>query len=314
MLTRDWLSHPWFEKFLPDHLKPVDDHIFSDPHGLVLIEDTERALERLIQHGKQVKSSQTYKKNGKTFHFRLKINQKRMKLLSYETPKSEAAIKKRIIIEYLRKTYVTKSRRASRLKEASIQYIKNGQTFVRSIKKSRHFEQIFSKLETLDDALLRGLIDKPAADAKPASVPHSTQDKDFIQSSEEPLPSIRELKEFLIPHCHQLETLLENRLKRLLEEAEQIAEVFDVLDVEEKYIVKRLLKRDIPSLIQTYLSLPHDKQTEQTEPLYETLTKMELNIRSIREKTEDMKIEKMEQLLRLYDKRYPSKQNNENNN
>ncbi len=307
-LTKDWLTHPWLEKFLPDHLRPVDDHIFSDAHGLVLVQDTEAALDRLIHHGKQVKSAQTFKKNGKTFHFRLKINQKRMKLLSYETPKSEAAIKKRIIIEYLRKTHLSK-KRPNRFKEATVQYIKNGQTFVRSIQKSRYFEGLFYKFELLDDALLGGLIEKTSANPTASSLPDSMEDKELIQSSEEPYPYIRELEEFLANHYDKLGKLIENRLKRLLEETERTGNVYELLDIEEKYTLKRLLQRDVPSLIKTYLSLSSDLKTAQTEQLYETLTKMEVNIRTIREKAEHTKVEKMEQLLKLYEKRYPGKQN-----
>ncbi|MFB4163355.1 hypothetical protein ACE1TI_05840 [Alteribacillus sp. JSM 102045] len=309
-MTKDWLTHPWLEKFLPDHLRPVDDHIFSDAHGLDLVHDTEAALDRLIQHGKQVKTAQTFKKNGKTFHFRLKINQKRMKLLSYETPKSEAAIKKRIIIEYIRKAHLPKSRQ-NRFKEATVQYIKNGQTFVRSIQKSNFFQGIFYKCELLDEVLLGGLMEKSTSNHQTAHSFSSApkEDKEFIQSSEEPFSFIKELESFLEPQYKILGNLLENRLKRLIEEIERTGKIYELLEIEEKYTIKRLLQKDIPSLIKTYLSLSSDYKNARTEQLYETLTKMEINIRAMREKAEYTKVEKMEQLLKLYEKRYPAAKN-----
>ncbi|RSL33405.1 hypothetical protein D7Z54_10585 [Salibacterium salarium] len=308
-MAKDWLMHPWLEKFLPDHLRPVDDHIFSDAHGLVLIQETEAALNRLIEHGKQVKSAQTFKKNGKTFHFRLKINQKRMKLLSYENHKSEAALKKRIVIEYIRKAYVPKSRQ-TRCKEATVQYIKNGQTYVRSIQKSKYFNGVFEKLEMLDDALLGGLIEKTSTHSTPLSPPESREDQDFIHSSEEPFYFIQHLDNKIESSWQSLDYLLENRLKKLLEETYLTGFVYDSLDIEERYMVKRMLQTDIPSLVDTYLSLSEENKEKQKEQIYEALVKMEVNIRSLREKAEHFKMDKMEQLLELNERRYRVTKNN----
>ncbi|MFZ4452341.1 hypothetical protein [Salibacterium aidingense] len=310
-MAKDWLMHPWLERFLPDHLRPVDDHIFSDAHGLVIVQETEAALDRLIDYGKQVKSAQTFKKNGKTFHFRLKINQKRMKVLSYETHKSEAAIKKRIVIEYIRKAYLPKSRQ-NRCKEATVQYIKNGQTFVRSIQKSSYFQGVFDKLELLDEALLGGLIEKKTNHDLSVSAPspEPTEDKDLIHSSEEPFYYIRELEEKRERSWGALPSMIDNRLKLLLEETQEAGSVYDSLDIEERYTVKRMLTRDIPSLLDTYLTLSEENRQQQTKQLYEALVKMEVNIRTLREKAEVTKVDKMEQLLELSERRYPVRKRN----
>ncbi|RSL33755.1 hypothetical protein D7Z54_08670 [Salibacterium salarium] len=308
-MSKDWLMHPWLEKFLPDHLRPVDDHIFSEAHGIVLIQETEAALNRLIEYGKQVKSAQTFKKNGKTFQFRLKINQKRMKLLSYETHKSEAALKKRIVIEYIRKAYAPKSKQ-KRYKEATVQYIKNGQTYVRGIQKSKYFNGIMEKLELLDDALLGGLIENKSTETVTSSTAQEPkEDKEFIHSSEEPFHFIQQL-ENKIKSDWKLDNLLENRLKQLLEETHLTGYMFDSLDIEERYTIKRMLQTDIPSLIDTYLSLSEENKKKQIEQIYEALVKMEINIRSLREKAEYAKVNKMEQLLELNQRRYRVKKNN----
>ncbi|MFB5661735.1 hypothetical protein [Alteribacillus sp. HJP-4] len=309
-MAKDWMSHPWIEKFLPDHLRPVDDHIFSDAHGLVIIKEMETALDRLIEYGKQVKSAQTFKKNGKTFHFRLKINQKRMKLLCFETPQSEAAIKKRITIDYVRKAYQPKNR-SHRIKEATVQYIKNGQTFVRSIQKSTYFQNVFYKLEMLDEVLIGSLINRrPEIAETSPTAPARQEDKDLVQSSEEPFNYMKNINYQLNNEWKQIGSLLENRLNRLLEETHRLGLLYDLLDVEERYTVKRMLNNDIPSLINTYLSLAEEQQKTQTEHVYEALTKMEISVRATREAAEHTKLEKMEQLLQLNEKRYSGKRKN----
>ncbi|MGY4690050.1 hypothetical protein [Salibacterium sp. K-3] len=303
-MAKDWLLHPWLERFLPDHMRPVDDHIFTDAHGLVIVQETEAALDRLIEYGKQVKPAQHFKKNGKMFHFRLKVNQKRMKLLSYENHKSEAAIKKRIVIEYIRKTYLPKERQ-NRCKEATVQYIKNGQTFVRSIQQSTYFQGIFDKLEQLDDALLGGLIRTGAPVAPADAEEQPEKEKELIHSSDEPFYQLKELENKKEEAWRELPPLINNRLASLLEEIRRTGQLFDSLDVENRYTVKRMITKDIPSLIDTFLSLSGENRDKQTEQLYEALVKMEVNIRSLREKTEHVKVEQMEQLFELNERRYP---------
>ncbi|SFE35490.1 hypothetical protein [Alteribacillus iranensis] len=303
-MDKSWLSHPWIERFLPDHLRPVDDHIFSDAHGTEIITETEAALNRLIQYGEQVKGAQTFKKNGKTFQFRLKINQKRMRLLSYETPKSEAAIKKRIIIEYTRKAYAPKNSQ-KRFKEATVQYIKNGQTYVRSIQKSHLFQNVFHKLEELDDALLGKLMKRDDAPLSPPPV--RSEEKPVINTTEEPKQLLRAIETLYHEEWRGLDSILLNRLDHLLQESRQIIEMFDELDIEERYMLKRMLQKDIPSLIDTYHSLTNEQKQVKKEQLYEALIKMELKLKAIREKTEQQNAEKMEQLLKLNDKRYSSR-------
>lgn len=302
-MERNWLSHPWIEKFLPDHLRPVDDHIFSDAHGTEIIQEIENALDRLIEYGQQVKGAQTFKRNGKTFQFRLKINQKRMRLLSYETARSEAAIKKRIIIDYKRKSYDPKDN-SKRFKEATVQYIKNGQTYVRSIQKSALFQNVFQKMEQLDDALLGKLIKEPTPIKTTNHSPSPSDEKQIVEASEEPCQYLRAVEEAMKNHWSSLEDMIQSRLQRLIEEAYRINTIYLDLDVEEKYTFKRMLQKDIPSLVNTYLSLNEEQKKQKTEPLYESLIKMELSLRSMREKTEHEKTEKMEQLLKLNEKRY----------
>lgn len=295
-LAKDWLTHPWIERWLPDHLRPVEDHIFTEAHGLDIVMEIESALDRLIEHAERVKHAQQFKKNGKTFRFRLKVNRKRMKMLAYETPSSEAAIKKRIVIDYLRKG-IDANKRKNRLKDATVQYLKNGQTYIRSIKHSSHFQTVFYKLEILDDALFGRAISATPPSSTPAK---KTESKD----GEHPFSLVHSLENKLTMEWQTLDDMLTNRLTELLEELKRVEPVYHYFDIEERYMIKRMLQQDIPSLIETYLSLSKNHQQERFEKVYEALVHMEVTIKKLRHESERVKVEKMDQLLKLTEKRY----------
>ncbi|WP_252311847.1 hypothetical protein [Sinobaca sp. H24] len=301
-MAKNWMAHPWVDRFIPDHRRQVEDQIFSDAHGLVMIQDIEAALDRLIEFGKQVKTTQTFKKSGKTFYFRLRVNQKRMRLLSYETYKSEAAIKKRVTIEYVRKAYNPGSKQ-NRFKEAYIQYRKNGETYLRSIRKSRFFQGVFYKLEQLDDQLLGRL---PALEPA-ASSALTTEDKHFVDSSEEPFQFIYKTESHIKLARSGLSRASERCLIEIVQEAREITQHYDLLDLEERYTVKRMLQKDIPSLLEAYRLLSPDNQLIRQEELTSTLRQMRSTLEGLHRKVDALKAERVDYLFKLHEKRYPPK-------
>lgn len=301
-MAKNWMAHPWVDRFIPDHRRQVEDQIFSDAHGLVMIQDMEAALDRLIEFGKQVKTTQTFKKSGKTFYFRLRVNQKRMRLLSYETYKSEAAIKKRVTIEYVRKAYNPGSKQ-NRFKEAYIQYRKNGETYLRSIRKSRFFQGVFYKLEQLDDQLLGRI-----PTAEPASSPAlTTEDKHFVDSSEEPFQFIYKTESHIKLARSGLSRASERCLMEIVQEAREITKHYELLDLEERYTIKRMLQKDIPSLLEAYRLLSPDNQLIRQEELTLTLRQMRSTLEELHHKADALKAERVDYLFKLHEKRYPPK-------
>jgi len=101
-----------------------------------------------------------------------------------------------------------------------------------------------------------------------------------------------------------LDPVIESRLTRLLQQADKLKEDFLLLDFEERHIVRRMFKDDIPSLIHTYLSLSVKHQLEQKENLYITLTKMELTLIDYVDRLEKLRVDRMNHLLRLQSIRY----------
>ncbi|WP_156816910.1 hypothetical protein [Salsuginibacillus kocurii] len=300
---KDWFEQQWLKFLLPDHLKPVDDQIFSDPNGLAIVKETEAALEKIIHHAistQAKKPAQTFKKNDQSFKMRLKINQKRFKLLSYETAQSDAAIKKRIVIECLRKYEQPKSR-AKRLKEASVHYMKNGKTYVRSLHKSPHFQRIFNQLDQLDDALLGQLRNVPSASQQTRDqLENSTGSKEVDQLQ----GALASLKRDIRRQEGKFNHVLTHRLSILIDQLEPLSSKAEQLDIEERHHIRRLITKDLPTLIEAYETLPAEKQESEMEAFYEALIKMELNIQQFQASINAEKENHWEQLLRLNNVRY----------
>lgn len=125
MVVKDWLTTSIQEFFLPERLRSVDDHIFSDPNGLSLIKESEAVIDKIITHALEkgpLKGTQVFKKNGRTFKLKLKVSQKRLKLMSFDTHLSPSAIKKRVVMTFARQQTYKPQKKP--LKEGLVYYMK----------------------------------------------------------------------------------------------------------------------------------------------------------------------------------------------
>ncbi|PSL50564.1 hypothetical protein B0H94_103176 [Salsuginibacillus halophilus] len=302
---KSWIQHGWLQPFLPDHLKPVDDHIFTDRHGTRLIEDVEHALEQAVEHASTKPTGRqyyTFKRNRQTMRFKLKVNKKRMKLTAYETQHAEAAVTKRIVIDYTRKYYEPKNQ-SKRLKEASIHYIKNGRTYARSIQHSERFTTVFLLIEQLDEMLLGTLSPETRKAGTPTQTPAA--------ETEQPLKRSHELDEKLYAcerivktYNERIPAPVSERLRRFLKAASDLSPLYEQLDVEERYNLRRMLDKDIPELLSTFNELTEQTQQEETENLYAALVQMELTVQRMQERMKTDYAERWEQLMKLNELRY----------
>ncbi|QQK79952.1 hypothetical protein HUG20_08675 [Salicibibacter cibi] len=303
---KDWLTTSMQEFFLPERLRSVDDHIFSDPNGLSLIKESEAVIDKIITHVLEkgpVKGTQMFKKNGRTFKLKLKVSQKRLKLMSFDTHLSPSAIKKRVVITFVRQqTYKAQKKP---LKEGLVYYMKNGKSHVRSIQKSPFFQGIMEKFIQLD-AALEGHAPTAGLSTPLTREEVSANNEDQLeQSSYE--KAIRELYR----QNSELPQALSNRLAQLLEEITTLTPSLHLLSVEDRYQIKRMIDEDIPHLLEAYRKLDEETQTTQMTRVYEALTKMEVNLRRLQEHENRAKTDRFEYLLKLNEKRYPNTKENE---
>ncbi|MDE5411848.1 hypothetical protein [Alkalihalobacterium chitinilyticum] len=297
MLNR-LLEIPWIESILPDRLRPVQDEILSDEATLETLHEAERILEHVIKQSSKYSKNRTVKKKHHEYVITVKIKKKMISLTILDTYYSKSKYKKRIYIQCYRK-YFKADHGVGKCKEASIHYTKNKKTFVRSVKKSPYTQNLFYKIDKLDDALLGQLIQSDNEEEN--YIPQTNQ----LKSNDQVKSLVMETNR-LISHTRKLhiDPLIEKRLEQIIDHTEMLLPDFSLLEIEERHMMKRMLNEDIPNLVHTYLSLSPENKKEQRENVFVTLSKMELTLIRLKEDLEKARVQRMEHLLKLNHLRY----------
>jgi hypothetical protein len=290
---------PFFESWLPDRLKPVNDEFISDQYSQALILETENFIDGVIQLTEINRINRTFKKKTNQVKIFLKIKKKRIRLDFSDQKFSEAPIKKRVIIDVYRKMYKAKNG-VGKVVEATIYYTYQGQSHVRSVKRSPFSKGLFYKLDMLDDALM-GLL-----------VKHNEQELIISTPNRALSEKNQEIKDLLIDikrMTNENQTLtydpiITSRLKRIVHHIEKTVPDFQLLEIEERHMLKRVLREDLPKLLHSYTALTTGQQLEQKENIFIALSRIELNIIDLLKQMETMKLARMEHLLRLNKVRY----------
>ncbi|RXJ04025.1 hypothetical protein DS745_01145 [Anaerobacillus alkaliphilus] len=290
---------PFFESLLPDRLKPVKDEYISDQYSQSLFSDTEKFIDDIINLSEMERINRVFKRKTTQFKILLKIKKKRMRLDFSDQRGSEAPIKKRIIIDIYRKIYKS-NQGVGKVVEATIYYTYQGQSVIRSVKRSPYLQGIFYKLDMLDDALIGRLVKSNEHEVRPQAINSAPTEK-----QEELRNLLVEMKR-ISNHNHALavDPLLENRLTKVVQQIEKVTPDFHLLDIEDRHMIKRILKEDLPNLLHSYVSLTPFQQLEQKENVFVAISRIELKIIKIVNQMEKAKLERMEHLLRLNKVRY----------
>ncbi|WP_078553345.1 hypothetical protein [Bacillus alkalicellulosilyticus] len=305
-MFKDFIDMPWLQSFLPDRMRTVDDDILSEPASLQLIQETERILDKLIEQSSKYQSNRTINKKSINFKITIKIKKKKILVQMQDLHQSHAPVKKRIYIECFRK-YFKAVDGVGKCVDSTVHYIQNRRTYVRNVRKSPYMQAIFYKIDMLDDALLGQLVTHNKAPLSPVPPTSSSREVD-LKKNEEVKLLLMETKRFL-QHKNSitLDPILENRLNQIFKHTDKLIPQFELLDIEDRYTVKRMFREDIPNLLHTYLSLSKENQLQQKENIFIALSKMELTIIRLTEILEKNRIERMNHLLKLNEIRYTNK-------
>lgn len=298
------LKISFLEKWVPDRLKPVSLDILSDQYSQLLLKEAEVFIEDIIQSSEKQKTNRIFKRKSSDYKLIVKIRKKRMKLDIADQKGGKSPIKKRIVIDQYRKIYKTKNG-VGKVVDATIYYTYQGSQFVRTIKHSPLFHGIFYQLDRLDDALIGQLIKSQGE-----KLVHSIPEKQKVNKNGELFTLMLDLKR-ITTHSAKLtfDPIIEKKLTLILSQIEPIVPDFHLLDIEDRHIIKRMLKDDIPKLLHSFLSLTIQQQLEQKEKVFIALSRMELKLISLKKELEKMRLEKIEHLLKLNEIRYQQKTN-----
>lgn len=286
----------WLEIFLPNYFKTVEDYVFSDEYSIQILQEAEDIITKLIKQGNKYTANRTIRKKHLEYKIVVKIRRKKISVMIQEAPLAKTKYKKKIVLRCYRKHYKTNKGERKWI-ETSIQYIENGKPVFRNVRKSPFMQTIFYKIDQLDAALMGQLIENNPPPFLPTT-PASNKGTEIYQLFWQTKKYLSDKGYFMI------DPLIENRLQRIFTETEKLLPDFDLLDIEERYTVKRMLQEDLPNLLNTYASLSTSNQLEQKENLFVTLSKMELSLLKLTEKIEGLRLKKMEHLMKVNEQRY----------
>ncbi|WP_227936258.1 hypothetical protein [Alkalihalobacillus deserti] len=287
--------------FTPNHKKPIDEHLIRDKSTRSLVEDTEKLLVRLAQNAPSYNKKRTVRRKQKEWLIKVKITHTFISVVMIDQKNSTSPIKKRFVIRCYRK-YMKAKNGVGLCKEAHIHYIKDGRAHIRSVRESPIFHTLFYRIHQLDLAYSNESVTmgQPSKEllTNEQTLLQETSSKDLMLLLEQSKRYVQTVKQF------SLDPVIESRLQRLLQQAEKLKDDFLLLDFEERHTVRRMFKDDIPSLIHTFLSLSLKHQLEQKENLYIALSKMELKLIDYVYRLEELRVDRMNHLLRLQSLRY----------
>jgi hypothetical protein len=298
----------WLDKvktvLTPAHKKQVDEHLIRDTTTRKLIEDTENLLVRIAKNAPPSNQNKSVRRKQKEWLIKVKVTHTFISIVMMDLKHSSSPIKKRFVIKCYRK-YMKAKNGIGLCKEASIRYWKDGRAHIRSIRESPMLHNIFYRIHHLDLAFSNEQVtfDQPSKEllVNQQHLLQETHTNDVTYLLEEAKRYVQTVKQFSV------DPVIESRLHRLIQQALKLQEDFLLLDFEERHIVRRMFKEDIPSMIHTYLSLSIKHQLEHKENIYVTLSKMELTLIGYVEHLEKLKVERMDHLLQLQSLRYNKK-------
>ncbi len=287
--------------FTPAHKKTVDDYILMDATTRNLIKDTEELLVRIADNAPSHNRNRTVRRRQKEWFIKVKVTQTFITVTMADTKYSTSPIKKRIFIKCYRR-YMKSEGGVGVCKEARIHYLKDGKAHVRSVRESPLFQSIFYRIHHLDLAFSNERVDAVSS-AKQALLNEERLLKtanlnDISLLIEESKRYTESVKRFLA------DATIEHQLQRIIDHVKKLQDDFMLLDFEERHVVRRMLREDIPSLLHTYLSLSPKHQLEHRENVYVTLSKMELTLIDYVEQLEQLRVDRMNHLLKLQSLRY----------
>lgn len=278
-------DYQWVEKFLPPRFKTVESSLLQDVNSYEFLNFAEELLDEFIQRIlTSSEKRERWKRTEKNFTIFLKIKRNLILFSGYDSQKNRSSTPKKFYIQWERQLKTKKD--SGKCKQGLILINDRGRIIKRSVKRSPYFSGIFSRIKQLDHAL--------------QGSPQITRKESNID------PALRE-------HIQVIEQLLTNpslsgvihsRSKRLLALVNNMLPELDLLDIEERHTVKRMITTELPDLLGGYTSLSSENRQLRHADLFQALCKMELTLHELLDKLEELRLTKVDHLLKVNKMRY----------
>ncbi|RNA69205.1 hypothetical protein [Alteribacter keqinensis] len=291
------LHQEWIQPFLPNYMKPLHEPRIEEDATSLMVHETEEFLSDLASLSELPRLNKTFKRKIKGFLLKVKIKPKKLHLEMHDTKRSQALIKKRIYITIYRKS-VKAEKGLGKCIDATIYFHTDGRNIVRNVKHHPLFRPVFTHLHMLDSSLSgQNLLPQNESEetVELQRAHHNEPDEKSTLNAE-----LKQLERRYANLNNSITSVFSNvsaSLKRCLEE-------FNLLDVEERHQLKRMLIKEIPDLLDTYQSLTPSQKKEMEEDVIHALEKMNRFVGKIASSLDHNRMERLNHLLRVNKMRY----------
>ncbi|MDQ0255232.1 hypothetical protein J2S74_002614 [Evansella vedderi] len=306
-----WREHiweqKWLEPLLPNYLKPLNDPAIETEDTREFVQEAVEFLSDLTSLSELPRLNKTFKRTIKGFLFKIKIKQKKIHVELIDTKKTSASIKKRVYITIFRKQFKSEKGMGKCI-DSTIYYQVENRTIVRNIRKHPLFQPIFIKIHQLDRSLSG---EKLLPEETESFVAKEVKEKK--QSVK-----INDEQRFILNHMEQAikkyegkDELIETKLRELQYSLNECIKEVELLDIEERHHIKRLVSHDLPNLLETYLSLTENQKKKSYDEVIYSIHSMRTYIENQAKHLHSSRMDRMKQLLHLNRLRYETKKMDE---
>ncbi|SDY89229.1 hypothetical protein SAMN05421736_104106 [Evansella caseinilytica] len=289
----------WLEGFLPNYLKPLRDAKIETEDMKEFIREAEEFISDLASLSELPRLNKTFKRNIRGYLYKIKIKPKKLHLELLDTKKSPDQLKKRVYITTYRKQFKAEKGMGKCI-DSTIYYQSDNRTIVRNVRKHHLFQRLFLLVHQLDMSLAGK---KPSEAPLPEPAAEKLQPSVFDEKQHKQKALIVKVNE-VIKEYGALDELILTKLNELRFAISECAENIELLDIEEKHHLNRLVNNDLPNLLETYKSLTETQRKESYEDVVGAIHSMRTFVEKQDREIKASRMDRMKQLLKLNELRY----------
>ncbi|WP_096434933.1 hypothetical protein [Alteribacter populi] len=301
-----FIHYEWVQPFLPNYMKPLQEPRIEEDSTSLMVHETEEFLSDLASLSELPRMNKTFKRKIKGFMLKVKIKHKKLHLEMLDSKRSSASIRKRIYITIYRKN-IKAEKGLGKCIDATIYFNVDGRNMVRNIKHHPLFRPVFLHLHMLDSSLSGSGQSHPTQSSLSYEEPNEHEmnvstlqeaDKNELHTE---IKKLDQRYQKMNQNIYAAFTLMKKSITRCIED-------FDLLDIEERHQVKRIIVKEIPDLLGTYQTLPPQQKEETEHEIILAIEKMDRFLKKITSSLDSNRMERMNHLLRVNKLRYEDKE------
>ncbi|WP_416149772.1 hypothetical protein ACM26V_01885 [Salipaludibacillus sp. HK11] len=293
------IEQSWIIPLLPNYMKPLNEPNLQNQHTKEFVFEAEEFISDLSALSELPRLNKTFKRSIQGFAYKIKIKQKKIHVEMVDTNKSSSNIKKRVYITIFRKN-IKQENGFGKVIDSTIYFQLQGKTVVRNVRRHPLFLSLFHHLHRLDLSLSGESTENIVA-------PTSAIEEQQLEPTKDHHDQIKALMSSVDHTYKQFRTIdakVDKILQDLVTEIGRCTEEFQLLDLEEKHHMKRMIQHDLPNLLNTYDSLTNEQKSNAFLEMVTSLKNMRSFLQRQANDLQSTRMERMNYLLKLNELRY----------